>query len=63
MCDNIEIVHGWNDEVVPFDNSIRFAQQTKAVLNLIDDNHRLKNSYSFIEKRFEEFLKNIKCCQ
>ncbi len=60
LCDNIEIIHGWNDEIVPYENSVKFGKQTKAVLNLVDDGHRLKNSYHFIEKRFDELLKNIK---
>ena len=59
LCDHIEIVHGWEDDIVPCENSIKFGRQTKAVLNLVDDNHRLSNSHSFLEKRFEEFLKNI----
>ncbi len=58
-CDHIEIIHGWNDEIVPYQNSIRFGQETKAVLNLTDDNHRLINSYSFMKTRFDNFLTNI----
>ncbi len=58
-CKNIEIIHGWNDTVVPYENSIKFGQQTKATLNLVDDNHRLINSYAFIEKRFKYFMKNV----
>lgn len=59
LTKNIEIVHGWNDEVVPFENSILFGKQTKAVVNFVDDNHRLKKSYSFIENRFKQFLDKI----
>ncbi|NEN25554.1 alpha/beta hydrolase [Cryomorpha ignava] len=59
MCDHIEIVHGWDDPTVPCDSSIKFGRQTKAVLNLIDDNHSLEHSHAFLEKRFGEFLKNI----
>lgn len=58
-CNHIEIIHGWDDEIVPYQNSIKFGQQTKAVVNLIDDNHRLKNTYAFMEKRFDEFLQNV----
>lgn len=58
-CDHIEIVHGWNDEIVPYENSIKFGRQTKAVLNLVDDNHRLINSHGFLAKRFEEFLEDM----
>jgi pimeloyl-ACP methyl ester carboxylesterase len=58
-CETIEIIHGWEDEVVPYANSIRFGKQTKAILNLVDDNHRLTKSYEFIKHRFEEFLKRL----
>lgn len=58
-CNKIEIIHGWADDVVPYDSSVRFANQTKAVLNLINDNHRLSGSYSFIIHRFNLFLKNV----
>lgn len=57
-CKNIEIIHGWNDDVVPYANSIKFGSQTKAVLNLVDDDHRLKKSYDFMKKRFNDFLVN-----
>ena len=60
-CDSVEIVHGWNDTVVPFETSIKFAQQIKAVLNLVDDNHRLEKSHSFLASRFDGFLKNMDC--
>ena len=36
-----EIVHGWHDDVVPPENSIRYAQQTAATLHLVDGDHRL----------------------
>ena len=36
-----EIVHGWDDDVVPADNSVRYAQMTSATLHLVDGDHRL----------------------
>ncbi len=36
-----EIVHGWHDDVVPPENSIRYAQQSAATLHLVDGDHRL----------------------
>lgn len=59
-CQNIEIIHGWNDDVVPFDNSIQFGEKNRAVVNLIEDNHRLQDSHPFMKKRFEWFLSNLK---
>jgi predicted esterase YcpF (UPF0227 family) len=59
QCDNIELVHGWQDDIVPYENSIRFSKANNAVLNLITDGHRLQNSLEFLENRFEIFLKRL----
>jgi alpha/beta superfamily hydrolase len=53
---NIEIIHGWNDEVVPSQNSIAFAKQNLATLHLVDDNHRLSKSHKFLGESFDNFL-------
>ena len=37
----ISIVHGWNDDVVPVENSIRYAGDCKASLHILDGDHRL----------------------
>lgn len=58
-CNHIEITHGWNDDIVPFESSIKFGQQVKATVNLVDDNHRLEASHGFLEKRFGLFLREI----
>jgi predicted esterase len=55
----IEIVHGWNDTVVPPQNSIRFAQQYRATLHLIDSDHRLTANIDEICQLFELFLARI----
>ncbi|EDY87611.1 alpha/beta superfamily hydrolase [gamma proteobacterium HTCC5015] len=38
---HIEIVHGWRDDVVPFENSLRYARQHECALHMVDDEHRL----------------------
>ena len=53
---NIEVIHGWNDTTVPFENSLRFCKNTKSALHLLDSDHRLINQMSEIEKLFEIFL-------
>lgn len=58
-CKHIEIVHGWNDDIVPYSSSVKFGKQVKAVVNLVDDNHRLQASHGFLEKRFVLFLRRI----
>jgi surfactin synthase thioesterase subunit len=37
----ISIVHGWRDDIVPVDNSIRFARESHATLHIVDGDHRL----------------------
>jgi surfactin synthase thioesterase subunit len=52
----IEIVHGWNDTVVPVDNSIKFARQYRASLHLLDSDHRLTSSIDTICELLDAFL-------
>ena len=53
------IVHGWNDEIIPVENSIRFAKEHKAELYILDSDHRLMSALPTIEKLFEIFLQRI----
>jgi pimeloyl-ACP methyl ester carboxylesterase len=55
----ITIVHGWNDTVVPVDNSIRFARQYKAALHLLDSDHRLTSCLADICELFDALLKKV----
>lgn len=52
----ITIVHGWRDDVVPVDNSIRFARQYRATLHIIDADHRMQDDVAQINYLFEYFL-------
>ena len=54
---NIEIIVGWNDTVVPFENSIKFGKQHSSKVHLLSDDHRLQNSVDDIKYLFEVFLK------
>jgi predicted esterase len=53
------IVHGWNDEVVPVENSIRYAKQYKATLHIIDSDHRLTANINEICGLLDGFLKRV----
>jgi len=53
----IEIVHGWDDDVVPVGHSIKFAQQHKAALHILASDHRLNSVLPQLEMLFSEFLK------
>lgn len=50
------IVHGWYDEVVPFEHSVRFAKDYGAALHLLRSDHRLHNQLRVIRYLFEYFL-------
>jgi pimeloyl-ACP methyl ester carboxylesterase len=50
------IVHGWRDEVVPHEHSIRFAKEYGSALHLLDGDHRLHSQIRFIRYLFEHFL-------
>jgi predicted esterase len=56
----IEIVHGWNDEVIPSDNSYLFAKENRSSLHLLPGDHRLNDSLPMIEPLFERFLAMLK---
>lgn len=52
----VTIVHGWRDDVVPVENSIRFARQHGASLHLLDTDHRMQDKIREIGYYFEYFL-------
>ncbi len=52
----ITIVHGWRDDVVPVDNSIRFARKHGANLHVLDSDHRMQDKIREISYYFEYFL-------
>lgn len=55
----ISIVHGWNDDIVPVENSIRFAQMYKSALHILDSDHRLTANIRDICVLLDDFLGQI----
>jgi len=55
----LTIVHGWRDEVVPVENSIRYAREHDATLHLIDADHRMQDRIALINYLFEYFLVSL----
>jgi fermentation-respiration switch protein FrsA (DUF1100 family) len=53
------IVHGWRDEVIPVENSFRFAREQKATLHVLDSDHRLLDQIRAINHYFAYFLFSI----
>ena len=55
----ISIVHGWRDDVVPVENSIRFAAMCKAELHVLDGDHRLTENIDEINYYLQRFIGKI----
>jgi len=55
----ISIVHGWNDDIVPIDNSIRYAREHKATLHVINSDHRMTEQIDIITACFKLFLTGL----
>lgn len=53
------IVHGWHDDIVPVDNSIRFARTCSATLHIVDGDHRLTANIGEINEYLRRFIHNI----
>ena len=54
-----EIVHGWHDDVVPVENSFRYANQCLATLHVVDDDHRLGSSIDEINAYLLRFVDRL----
>lgn len=53
---HLEIVHGWDDDIIPAEHSIRYAREADCTLHLISGDHPLNTSIEVVEGLFEGFL-------
>lgn len=53
------IVHGWRDDVVPVDNSVRWAREHRAALHILDSDHRLEDQIETICRLLADFLTQL----
>ncbi len=53
------IVHGWRDDIVPVENSIRWAREHGATLHLLDSGHRLEDCIDSICLWLRAFLDEL----
>jgi predicted alpha/beta-hydrolase family hydrolase len=54
------IVHGWRDDIVPIDNSIRWARDHRGSLHALDSDHRLEDKIEEICRLWRSFLTDLK---
>jgi pimeloyl-ACP methyl ester carboxylesterase len=52
----IALVHGWRDEVIPYEQSMRFANDNNLSLHLVESDHRLHSAIPFLRFLFQYFL-------
>ncbi len=55
----IQIVHGWDDELISADDIFRYAKEHKARLALVASDHRLMSAMPLIEQLFADFLDEV----
>lgn len=53
------VVFGWQDEVIPVEHGIRFAQSQQAELHILDGDHRLNSVLTGVGTQFEQFLNSV----
>lgn len=54
-----QIVHGWRDDVVPWQGSVRYGSETGAGLMLVDGDHRLTANIELINRLLLDFLDDL----
>ena len=54
------IVHGWRDDVVPWQGSVRYGEETGARLIMVDGDHRLTGNIDTINELLRNFLGELK---
>jgi pimeloyl-ACP methyl ester carboxylesterase len=53
------IVHGWRDDIVPVENSVRWAREHRAALHVLDSDHRLEDRIEAICALLKLFLAEL----
>lgn len=50
------VVHGWNDDIVPVERGLRFAQRHRSELHLLNSGHTLNDQLPALSRIFEDVL-------
>jgi alpha/beta superfamily hydrolase len=54
------VIHGWDDELIPAGDVVRWAQVRNDRLIMVDDTHRLEHHVDFCAEEFGRFLTALK---
>jgi fermentation-respiration switch protein FrsA (DUF1100 family) len=55
----VEIVHGWHDDIVPVENTLRWARPSAARVHLLDTEHRMHAVIPELEPLFAAFMQRM----
>ena len=55
----MSIVHAWGDDIVPYENSLKLAQQHQADFHVFAGGHRLQEPLQDVKRVFTGFLQSI----
>lgn len=55
----VTVIHGWRDELIPWQNAQRFAEERRAALHLLDTDHAMHSAMNQISGIFQGFLQDI----
>lgn len=62
QAQHVQIIHGWDDDVVPVMPVIELASQQALPILLLPDGHRLANSLERIKTEFTAFVSKTGAC-
>lgn len=60
LATHVAIVHGWRDEVIPWEQSARWAAQARCTLHLLEGDHRLDTAMPAIAPLFRQFVRTVR---
>ncbi|MEE4295353.1 MAG: YqiA/YcfP family alpha/beta fold hydrolase [Wenzhouxiangella sp.] len=52
----VTVIHGWRDDIIPWQNALRFAEERRSSLHLLDTDHRMTDAMPAIASLFRGFL-------
>jgi predicted alpha/beta hydrolase family esterase len=59
QADHVAVVHGWFDDIIPWQHSLRFAEANQAALHLLDTDHRLESALPQLKAIFSRFIDSV----
>src|SRR5690625_110008 len=58
-CNHGSIIHGWNDDIIPWQNSLKHASASRAALHPVESDHRLEGALADIKNIFSRFIQQV----